>query len=77
MSEKRICGAKTRQGQPCQRRPMKNGRCHFHGGKSPGAKRGNKYALKHGHYTREAIEQRRAIRQMLRTAKALDALVER
>lgn len=30
----RVCGAKTRQGTPCQRAPMPNGRCYLHGGKS-------------------------------------------
>lgn len=28
------CGAKTRNGTPCQNAPMKNGRCRMHGGKS-------------------------------------------
>src|SRR5262249_18830024 len=28
---------------------MPNGRCRMHGGKSPGAPRGNKNAYKHGH----------------------------
>lgn len=34
MNEKIICGAKNRQGNPCKRAPMPNGRCHLHGGKS-------------------------------------------
>lgn len=29
---KRICGAKTRSGAPCQSYPMANGRCRMHGG---------------------------------------------
>lgn len=29
-----ICGAKTRNGTPCKRAPMPNGRCSNHGGKS-------------------------------------------
>lgn len=28
------CGAKTRNGTPCKRRPRENGRCALHGGKS-------------------------------------------
>jgi glucans biosynthesis protein len=42
------CGAKarTRNKAPCRGMPMKNGRCRFHGGKSPGAPRGEK----HGRY---------------------------
>jgi hypothetical protein len=31
----RICGAKTKSGKPCQRKPMPNGRCHKHGGPTP------------------------------------------
>lgn len=40
MSERRICGAKTRQndGKPCRRAPMPNGRCYLHGGASTGPK---------------------------------------
>jgi hypothetical protein len=32
--EIRTCGAKTRAGSPCKRRPTWQGRCHLHGGKS-------------------------------------------
>jgi hypothetical protein len=31
---KNVCGAKTRNGTPCQKAPMTNGRCALHGGKS-------------------------------------------
>lgn len=30
-----VCGAKKKDGTPCQRRPMPNGKCYLHGGKSP------------------------------------------
>jgi hypothetical protein len=33
---------------------MPNGRCRMHGGKAPGAPKGNSHALKHGRYTAEA-----------------------
>lgn len=33
---KKICGAKTRSGEPCKNAPMANGRCRMHGGKSTG-----------------------------------------
>jgi len=33
---KQICGAKTRKGTPCQCKPLRNGRCKFHGGMSTG-----------------------------------------
>jgi len=50
---------------------MPNGRCRMHGGPSPGAPRGNKYALKHGRYTAEAIANRREIATLLRKMNAL------
>jgi hypothetical protein len=50
---------------------MPNGRCRMHGGKSPGAPRGNKNAYKHGRYTAEAIANRREIATLLRAMKAL------
>ncbi|WP_281869514.1 HGGxSTG domain-containing protein [Brevibacillus parabrevis] len=53
--EKKLCGAKTRSGEPCKKATLANGRCRFHGGKSTGPKnpsklKGNKNALKHGLY---------------------------
>jgi hypothetical protein len=45
-------------------------RCRMHGGSSPGAPRGNKNALKHAHYTAEAIAQRREISHLLRAMRA-------
>ncbi len=44
----------------------------MHGGApGSGAPKGNKNAVKHGLYTRDAIEQRRAQRQLMRDAEAL------
>lgn len=40
---KKICGAKTRQGEPCKKTPLKNGRCRFHGSKSTGPKNREKH----------------------------------
>lgn len=50
-----ICGAKTRNGRPCQSKPVKNKkRCRMHGGaKGSGAPIGNQNALKHGYYSKE------------------------
>lgn len=31
----KVCGAKKKNGQPCQAAPMPNGRCRIHGGKTP------------------------------------------
>ena len=62
------CGAKTRVGRPCQA-PAARGkkRCRMHGGAAgSGAPMGNKNALKHGMYTREAIAVRKALARMMR-----------
>jgi uncharacterized protein YjcR len=67
------CGAKTRSGKPC-RSPAVSGktRCRMHGGApGSGAPHGNQNALKHGRYTRQAIEERRALRDLLRRSRKL------
>jgi glucans biosynthesis protein len=47
-------------------------RCRMHGGAlGSGAPRGNKNALKHGRYTREAIAERAHIRELVRQARKL------
>jgi hypothetical protein len=56
MRESPRCGAKTRQGTPCQA-PAVTGkaRCRMHGGaKGSGAPMGNQNALKNGLYTAES-----------------------
>ena len=64
-----FCGAKTRAGGRCRQPAMKNGRCRLHGGKSLSGKQHGRY--KHGHYTREAIEERRQLNSLLREVAAL------
>ncbi len=66
------CGAKTRSGRPCQAPAVKGKkRCRMHGGaEGSGAPIGNKNALKHGQYTKEAIADRKAVREMIREFKA-------
>lgn len=62
------CGARTRTGMPC-RSPAVHGkrRCRMHGGApGSGAPQGNKNALKHGRYTRQAIADRKALRELIR-----------
>ena len=51
-----------------------NGRCRMHGGKSPGAPKGIKNALKHGRYSAEATSRRQEVaRRLLRAGvKATD-----
>lgn len=67
------CGARTRTGSPC-RSPAVSGRqrCRMHGGaKGNGAPAGNCNALKHGRYSREAIEFRRRMQELVREAREL------
>ena len=67
------CGVKTRSGKPCMS-PAVHGkkRCRMHGGApGSGAPRGNQNALKHGLYTREAIEERRQLRALMRQSRML------
>lgn len=56
------CFAKTRSGHPCKTATVKGKkRCRMHGGaKGTGAPKGNQNAFKHGRYSREFIENRRA-----------------
>ena len=69
------CGAWTRRGTPCRSPAMANGRCRMHGGKLPGAPHGNRHAWKHGAYTREAIERRREVAELVRSMRrAMDVL---
>ncbi len=64
------CGAKTRKGTPCQAPAMANGRCRMHGGKSPGAPKGERNSnYKNGHWTNEAIAQRRFVRALIDAAR--------
>ena len=53
---------------------MPNGRCRLHGGKAPGAAKGNSNALKHGRYTANA--ERRHLMALLRGMKGLVEQVE-
>ena len=66
------CGARTRSGRPC-RSPAVNGRtkCRMHGGATgSGAQAGNRNALRHGRYTRELLEFKRSVRELLRESAA-------
>lgn len=75
------CGAKARTNghKPCRRYAMDNGRCHLHGGMTPknnpgpkteeGKLRHKMAPWKHGQYCKEAKEEARILRQMLRKCK--------
>jgi hypothetical protein len=73
MLASRRCGAKTRSGAGC-RSPAVHGkqRCRMHGGApGSGAPKGNRNALKHGLYTKAAIEEQRQVRALIRQAQKL------
>ena len=55
---------------------MANGRCRMHGGKAPGAPKGNSHAFKHGRYTTEAVAERRHFAELLREMKGLVGQVD-
>jgi hypothetical protein len=68
------CGARTRKGSPCMSPAIVGARrCRMHGGRSPGPPRGNRNAVTHGFYTKEARAQREHEQQLVRHAKALIA----
>ncbi len=69
------CRAKTRSGTPCRSPAMANGRCRMHGGKSPGAPRGNSNALRHGLYSAKAISERRELAALMRSMRELVKVV--
>jgi uncharacterized protein YjcR len=73
MLASRRCGAKTRSAKSCES-PAVSGksRCRMHGGASgSGAPKGNKNALKHGRFTREAFAERRLLLSLLQETRAL------
>jgi len=43
----------------------------MHGGASPGAPKGNRNAFKHGHYSAEAIAERRQIMALIRQCREM------
>ena len=70
------CGAQTRSGSQCRSPSMPNGRCRMHGGRSPGAPKGNKNALKHGNYSAQGVAERRQVSALIRSLRALANPVE-
>jgi len=64
------CGARTRPGHPCGHYAMANGRCRLHGGKSTGARNPHR-PIKHGCYTKEAIESRQMVASLLKDSRSL------
>jgi len=78
------CGAKTRQGTPCQCPGMRNGRCRIHGGLSTGPKtaegieRIRRASITHGRRTQAARAERQSLRLLMKECRRLlDQLAER
>ena len=75
-----VCGAKTKQGRPCDNKPEPGKcRCRLHGG-APGcgAPKGNQNALKHGLYAREMKQLRQEVKNLTkyRNASSLEDLIK-
>lgn len=75
------CGAKTRSGCSCKAPAMRNGRCRMHGGKScgprtvEGLERSRLANWKHGIYSQEMRNQRRALRRLIKmSAEIIDII---
>ena len=67
------CGARTRSGDPCRQAAVKERlRCRMHGGaKGSGGPRGGRNGnFKHGLWTRESLEMRKAARAKVREIRA-------
>ena len=71
------CGAWTCSNNPCRSPAVRDRRrCRMHGvATGSGAPAGNRNALKHGCYSREILEFRRAMRELLRENAEKLALV--
>ena len=67
------CGAKTRAGGACGAPAMRGRkRCRMHGGApASGAPKANQNARKHGGFTKDAMAQRRRIRELLGESRKL------
>lgn len=66
------CTAKAKStGNLCRQPAMKNGKCYWHGGKGSGAPKGNLNALKDGHYTAEAIAEKKFIRKLMNESRKI------
>jgi hypothetical protein len=67
------CGARTRSGGPCRSPAVRRKkRCRMHGGAPrSGAPKRNQNALKHGLFTKGAIEERKQVQALIGQARQL------
>lgn len=71
------CGAKakSRDGKPCLHVALANGRCYYHGGRCTGPRtiagkqKCKEVNIRHGYYSKEAMEERKAFRETLKEFK--------
>lgn len=70
-TQKAVCGAKKRDGNPCGESPMPNGRCRMHGGMSVKGGAGH-HTFKHGKYSKYLVSME-AIDERLEDPNLLDA----
>ena len=49
--------------------------CYHHGGRSPGAPKGNQNRLKHGRRSKAAIQERKALNALLRKMKEFEKII--
>lgn len=77
----RLCGAKARTNNynPCRQPAMANGKCRLHGGLTPknnpgakteeGKRRQKMASWKHGMRSKEALEENKEVRQLIKSSK--------
>lgn len=65
------CGAKTRDGSPCEAPAVRNSeRCRMHGGtEGSGGQPGNQNALKHGRYSKETLRVEEKMKEIFKQLK--------
>jgi hypothetical protein len=74
LAKARRCGARTRAGHPCRQAAVTGrARCRMHGGaRGSGGPQGDRNGnFKHGVWTCENVETRRAVRAQIREIRAL------
>lgn len=76
---RKLCGAKTRSGNPCKNYAMANGRCRMHGGKSTGPKnkdkvKKNKNSEKHGLFSKYLPQETMDLVNNIESLNAIDIL---
>lgn len=63
LSKHPLCGAKARHGGICKAKSMKNGRCKYHGGKTP---------IKQGRYVNQILELKKQIKELKELMRKLN-----